>query len=304
LSTGSEGLCRVTGGTLEVKGSLSRDYPGMPHGILVGYGANTAVTSGRPYVGHMEVTGGDVKTTLGWAVIGAGYGQGDWTQSGGTTRLDYTFGGMAIGLAGGLGSLTISGGTFSVKRSAYVGGCWPTDILNGQYYVVDGNYPIGRHDGVGTLTVSGGRYEQDAGATLYVGNNGAGVVKMQGSDGALAVDYLVCSNAVVDAGLPTEATTSSELAFILDANGVSPMTVSQKATLTPGTTVRVDFSDYAGAGRLVKLIACPQVVADLNALVVRFEDRVGKRAETAKLVLRADGLYAKIVNIGLTVIVR
>ena len=128
---------------------------------------------------------------------------------------------------------------------------------------------------------------------LIIGMNGMGELQMVGSSGTFRMANLVCSNDVTFAA-------SSELSFVLDDDGVSPLVVTGTAVLTPGTRVSADLTGYAGEKHRFKLIDCSSVDADLTTLKV---SATGCGADEFAVVRRTDGLWGT-VRKGLVMIVR
>lgn len=258
---GVEGFVEVDG-YMQASGSF---HPGWaaahrPAGLAVGYGGYTAVTSGRPYVGHMTVRG-TYTQEAGHAVIGGGYASGDFTQAGGTSTF-FTYsttegqGGanaasLLVGLAGGAGRFVVSNGTVTVKNgNVYVGGCDTNHIYmcsKGETFLVgstlntsstswaEKGFPADSLDGEGTFSMAGGSFT--AQHTFTVGAFGSGTVEMIGSAPKMTVKDLVLSNNV-----------ASTVRYVADANGFAPITVQDSLTIADGAALEVDFSAYEGTG--------------------------------------------------------
>jgi len=296
-STGVEGVLRVKDGWFRSCGSTHRGWSSnCVMGITVGYGAWTTVTSGRPYVGLVEVTGGVVSNEAGHVVIGAGYGKGTWLQKGGVSRLgNKSERHAAIGTAGGIGRLELSGGTVETVDSVYIGGTRP-EMYNNNYdgSFVSGGWPADRHDAEGTLVVSGGTFRMLTSQKFcMLGMDGTGAIEVIGSQGTISIQDLVLSNTVVAATQNSDGyTTASRLSFTLDANGVSPIRVSGKVVNTPGTQVTVDVGDVVGPKRKIRLVEC----SNWQGPVLEDVTLVGAAANHVKFATDAQGPYVKFVE--------
>ena len=271
---GCEGCIRVSGGVLDAKGTTSLQwgfsgslYP--PGALSLGYGAFTLETSGRPYRGHVDMTGGIV-TNLTDTILGAGYGTGTWTQSGGDAFLGQSeTAGLRIGVVGGEGLLDLAGGNLTSYGSVWIGGS-PLQSFGaaGTALVERAEFPYHRHDATGRIRIAGGSfktaklYSWSPVPVVYVGADGAGEIEMDGAAGSFVAAQLVLSNSVVEAGTGYEATTSAKLKFTLDADGkVSPVEATSRCVVTPGSKLVLDVSKVsADITRGQKLLATPQMI--------------------------------------------
>lgn len=308
-TTGTEGILRVKGGWFRSCGSRYFGWgKNRVLGLSVGYGAWTTVTSGRPYVGLVEVTDGVVSNEMSYTVIGVGYARGTWLQKGGASRLSNDIAThAAIGTAGGIGRLEVSGGTVESVGPVYLGGTRPemyennSDGQGGPGDFVAAGWPADRHDAEGTLAVSGGSFKMlTAKKPCMLGMDGTGAIEVDGSQGEILLQDLVLSNTVVSAGQDAPGySTSSRLSFKLDADGVSPITVKGKVVNTPGTQVRVDVGDIAEYKGKVRLIDCNQ----WDGPAFENVEIVGTAAKDVKFGMDDKGPYVKFAK-GLVLILR
>ena len=272
---GCEGRIRVSGGVLAVKGSASLDwwfkgslYP--PGALTLGYGAFTLETSGRPYKGYVDMTGGIVTNITGDTILGAGCGAGTWTQSGGDAFIGQSETlGLRIGVVGGEGLVDLTGGNLTSYGITWVGGA-PLQAFGavGTALVEQAEFPYHRHDATGKIRVAGGSFKTAKldswrpAPVVYVGADGAGEIEMDGAAGSFVAAQLVLSNSVVEAGTDYEATTSAKLRFTLDADGkVSPVQATERCVVTPGSKLVLDVSKATGdIVRGKKLLVTPQMI--------------------------------------------
>ena len=278
------GRVNVSGGCLYVHGSEGDGWDSGLHALTVGDGSFCKNTiDGRPFVGEMYITGGSVTNYQCNLIVGAGYARGHFEMTDGIMRIRLSSRELMVGFCGGIGVCNVKGGTLSGAGNAYIGGSF-TNLFDHGYMLADTCSCIDRHDAEGTLRVSGG--EVTFGGTCYVGADGAGTVEMLGRDGSLSFGGLVTSNTAATA-------TSSTLKFTLGAEGVSPISVSGATTLTDGTKIVVDYTEYSASRSVVKLIDCSNISADLDALDVEYS---GIRPGQAIMKRLPDGLYSCLIK--------
>lgn len=277
------------GAALYIEGSHNKGWgvSTTVSGLVVGDGGNTAVTSGRPYVGSMVVAGA-VTNNMGQVVIGLGPAEGTYVQKGGISVMNtglvqgvdevgeiFGFHGHTIlGQNGGLGHVIVSNGMFKVVRGTlFVGGC-STDEFSSysndtkrerNAFVGTARYPFDRHDGTGTFTVAGG--ETVVNNSTVLGADGAGVLEMRGSVGTFTTKDLVLSNA-----------TESVVRFVADANGFSPVVATGTLTVTDATRIEVDLSAYTGKAASFPLITFDAFEGDFSKVDLAFTDGSGQSA--------------------------
>ena len=258
-TTGVKGIVNVwNGGTLRAEGQGACSSPGWSdsniNGITVGYGLYTSVTSGRPYVGELNVfAGGLVKDLEGDVVIGVGHGQGTCTVDGGemhvndvtgSTRTVATNRTFAIGAGGGLGQVTVkNGGSLAVACNGFIGGVDKSRFVLAASYLSSRGYLDSGSEGM--LSVLDGSAAFELGLTL--GHDGPAEVRVVGKSGSLSAKSLTVEN-----GGP------STFRFTLDEAGVAPIVVAETASLGTQAKLVVDMSAYGKASR-VRLISCPNV---------------------------------------------
>ena len=237
----AEGVLRITGGALNVQGRDSTGYAVHFSGLSVGDGTFTTLTgTDRPLKGTLELSGGVVTNTDSHVMIGGGFAEGAWKQSGGALvdKKD-----LWIGAAGGRGVYELSGGTASVAGRLYVGGMDTNRSAMVKSMVASGYWPTFRHDAEGTLVVSGGAMTVTGDG--YVGYDGSGCIEMDGADGNLTVASLTLANG-----------NASTVKFTAGADGVSPIAVTGKLTVSEGAKLVVDLTAAPESVTKFPLISC------------------------------------------------
>lgn len=294
---GCEGRLRVSGGVLDMKGAVSLEwwfanslFP--PGSLTFGYGAFTLETSGRPYKGYMDLAGGIVtnKTDV---ILGAGYGTGTWTQSGGNAFVGYSETvGLRLGVVGGEGRMDLTGGTLTGYGTTWIGGS-PLQSFGdvGTALVARAEFPYHRHDATGKLRIAGGAFKAEKfvywmnAPVVYVGADGAGEIEMDGAAGSFEAARVVLSNSVIEAGTEYEAKTSATLRFTLDADGaVSPLKATSSLVVTPGSKLVVDVSKVtAETWKARNLVVTPSMVGTFAATDIEV---VGPAARASRVKVR------------------
>ena len=297
---GVEGIVKVSGGSLYVKGS---DYSagwknGHYNGLTVGDGSCTAVRSGRPYVGGFELTGGSVTNNAGPTVLGMGYGEGTFRQSGGVYRANAAAMPVAVGMGGGIGSLEISGGEFitaSANANVYVGGVG-TNVFGRAHDATAYGYPIDRHDAQGTFSFSDGTVS--VAGSVVLGADGNGTLERIGTNGTFTIGKnLVFSNTVEN------ASSGGTLAFKIDNSGkIGPINVTGKVVIDSNAKLTVDTGDVVLDDiRGTLLAAAGGVEGDFAADAVTF---TGANAKGMAIRWRPDGTLTISKQKGFTIIFR
>lgn len=275
------GLVRVAGGTFQTDGLGAMQHGwdmGQPVGLAIGSGTTTQKREGRPFVGRLELSSGLVKNVYGHLMIGIGYGEGTFVQTGGTVELNNstfkseysstaemaqsgikdvvvyaTNATTVVGFAGGCGRLVISNGSFTAWTELYVGGAG-RDAFNIAEWYEGGKMrtpanlftaiPMERHDADGKVTIVGGSYSTDK--KVVVGADGRGELEMIGTSGSFSCGELVLSN-----------NTESVLSFRLAEAGVAPVVVNGKMSVVSGSKLKVDLSEFKGRrADLVRFASC------------------------------------------------
>ena len=303
-STGVEGVFNLSGGGLSYSTSDLAGW-GCASKILgfnVGYGAMTSVTSGHPYVGVVNQTGGSITNKLGVTTVGTGYGKGTWRMSGGNFKTVrdsfYTGRHHFIGLAGGIGRLEMTGGTFDVGTMLYVGGAFTNALFKPGDGLISNGYPIDRHDAEGTVVFSNGTFA--VGQNLVLGADGRGTIERHGAAGTFKVTGdLVLSNTVENAA------SGGTLRFVYDETaGVAPLAVGGKLVIRPGARIEVDLGDYATRksykAKRYLVTAAGGIEGDFSSVV---RSVVGARADEAVVDADANGVYAHVPR-GVLILVR
>lgn len=242
-SDGVDGVVKVSGGAVYIYGTdniVGYDTLRLL-GLIVGNGGCTAVRSGRPYVGRVELTDGCMTNRYGTVVVGMGYGEGSFEQSGGEYYAQITKP-VVIGMGGGVGRLSVSGGRFttsSADATIYVGGA-VTNVFGANVPDLPASgYPIYRHDAQGTLSFSGG--SMSIAGSVVLGADGSGTLERVGTNGTITIGRdLVFSNTVEN------AESGGTLAFRLDDSGrVEPIAITGKLVIGPNARLAVDTGDTA-----------------------------------------------------------
>ena len=214
--------------------------------------------------GTYNLMGGQLLSTPGYTVIGAGSGVGRFVQTGGTFSHDSSANSnsytnhltgtvnfqypMIIGLVGGSGLYVLSNGTAKVTKDLYIGGAQTNEMPWATTVGIDpAIYPEENYDARGVLSVQGGTFT--CSSNVFVGVAGSGTIELGGT-GSLTVkdNALVLSNAtesVLKFGLPEAGFASAPL----------KVTGAGRLVLTSGSKLVVDVRGYNGAqgGRKQKL---------------------------------------------------
>ena len=251
-------------------------------GTLIGNGFKSATTvAGRPFLGELEISDeAELETRTGATIVGLGAkGEGKVTQTGGSVKLvtvspsnmwrawltaeDAASGkeenkkvyrnqtneaSLVVGCAHGKGAYTMTGGKLLPKTDVYVGGGETNIFATGRYYTDATTYRDCKSmlsawtnktaDAEGKLSLSGSaEFTQTAYVpahlmTTTVGADGTGEVEIIGSGVTFKPGNFVLKNRV-----------SSTLSFVADANGVSPVVASGKATIASGSKLKVDLTN-------------------------------------------------------------
>ncbi len=242
--TNAQGLVTVAAGTaMHVDGSLNSGWSAdmWISGISVGFG-NIPWDNGR-FDGYMHVEGA-VTNRSGNTMIGFGSATGTYVQNGGETYLCQLEAAgltpiLAVGAWSGVGRLVVSNGVFtSARGNVFLGGCPQSEVpVHRNVSPFDqiawspAGAPENHNDADGTITVVDGSFV--AASNVLVGVDGVGTIEMVGRGGSFTAKDLVLSNA-----------TSSVVRFVSDAEGFSPVTVTDSLTVTDGASIEVDLSDY------------------------------------------------------------
>jgi hypothetical protein len=287
--TNVTGRVRVEeGAAMYIRGSLDSGWNAHKIfcGMVVGYGNTTE--SGQTFDGGMEVFG-TVTNEFGHVVIGWGKSKGTYVQQGGSTYLlqDKTYSYWpitAVGVDGGSGSVIVSNGIFSVNQGRmFIGGCpdkseiksYNNKTIEEVPWTPD-NAPVNNHDAKGTITVVNGDFS--AAGEVIVGADGYGIIEMIGKDGSFTAGNMVLSNAA-----------SSVVCFVSGEDGFSPINVTGNLTVTDGTRIEVDLSDYAGSANKHRLFNAASLNGDFDDVEIVVRDSNGvvsspymfKKSETA-----------------------
>ena len=271
------GICNVLNGgelVIDGKGAVQKGYLSWSLcGVAVGYSGRSKATSGKIYEGELNIDkGGLVRTLYGDMGVGVGFAKGSVTIDGGTlnfndheTKSSYKYQDTTcgIGMFGGEGSVTVkNGGSFASLPDVFVGGA------------ITNRFPI---QGINFLNYSSQKMAADSSATgtlevadatvkfkqnLVVGMDGFGIVRRIGSEGSFEVGNIVCTN------IEERVYTGSRFDFVLDENGIGPITVADRVSIFGNASVNVDMSAYNGKKRSFKLIDCTSHSGEFDSVSI------------------------------------
>jgi hypothetical protein len=97
---------------------------------------------------------------------------------------------------------------------------------------------------------------------LVVGMDGFGIVRRIGSEGSFEVGNIVCTN------IEERVYTGSRFDFVLDENGIGPITVADRVSIFGNASVNVDMSAYNGKKRSFKLIDCTSHYGEFDSVSI------------------------------------
>ena len=267
--------------------------------------------------GVYNLMGGQLSSTAGYTIIGAGTGEGRLVQTGGTfthnsaadsssyfnhltdtKNFQYP---MIVGLAGGSGLYVLSNGTAKVTKDLYVGGALTNDMPWATTIGVDpAKYPEERYDARGVLSVQGGTFT--CSSNVFVGVAGSGTIELGGT-GSLTVkdNALVLSNA-----------TESVLKFRLPEAGFASVplkvTGAGRLVLTSGSKLVVDVREYNGVqdgrGQKIKIAELAAVEGAFGGFEVVCDESDRSYYEKATYVLKDGALWFRMPRIGTILIVQ
>lgn len=267
--------------------------------------------------GTYNLMGGQLSSTPGYTVIGAGTGEGRLVQTGGTFTHDSSANSksytnhltgtvnfqypMIIGLVGGSGLYALSNGTAKVTKDLYVGGALTNDMPWATTIGVDpAKYPEERYDARGVLSVQGGTFT--CSSNVFVGVAGSGTIELGGT-GSLTVkdNALVLSNA-----------TESVLKFRLPEAGFASVplkvTGAGRLVLTSGSKLVVDVREYNGMrdgrGQKIKIAELAAVEGAFGGFEVVCDESDRSYYEKATYVLKDGALWFRMPRIGTILIVQ
>ena len=260
------GVVNMTSGYLFIGGNTSQawNYQYLV-GLVVGDGSRTRSDledpfESRLYHGEFYLSGGEV-TNQAHLAVGAGRATGLMVQTGGIVQdLCSENCAMVVGLAGGHGTYALSNGTLTVKASLHVGGATTNQLDRGwkdkpNGYPCLNNYPCDRHDAKGRFTIACAEKSETCKLAvtkaITVSSDGAGLFEVVGTGSTITAQDMTVSNVVaaVDGG-------ESVVKFVFDEQGISPITLSRKLTISEGAKLEVDMSAYKGAEKTVTLFTC------------------------------------------------
>ena len=230
---------------------------------MVGCGSRV---NGGYFYGRVEMDGGSYTNKRGNLLVGYGFGEGEWLQSGGnavvcsdtsysttpkysnqSSEVQYATNNVfAIGCLGGKGRVQLTGGDLLSNLRVYVGGTVTNEftlyMTYQQYYSMmpsdftNAIYLARRDTTTGYLGVLGGNFT--AAHSITVGQDGTGVLEI-GPTGTLHAASLVLTNNAYTAAGDHAAT----LKFTFGAEGVGTATVTN-LVVASGAALTVDMRDF------------------------------------------------------------
>ena len=254
------GVVTVTGGRL-INSNNSNGGDTM-HGLVVGAGNCSSLTSPGLFRGILNVHGGSVTNTGHYFGVGLGVGEGDVLQTGGDIRHKPSSGHQMIVAAwGGTGRYVISNGTTSATSDIFVGGI-TTNLLPHKPISLYTKCPVTNHCAKGLLRVAGGSFATDG--TLWVSQDGEGTLEV-GPNGTVTAAGLALTN--TPAALTGGADLAAKVRFDANAQGFGSVAVSGALTIGPGATLEVDASALTEDG-VYPLIAYGTCAGDFSSVTV------------------------------------
>ena len=253
------GVVTVTGGRLLNSNNTNGDD--TMHGLIVGAGNCTSLTSPGLFRGILNVQGGAVTNTGHYFGVGLGVGEGDVLQTGGDICHKPSGGRqMILGAWGGTGRYVISNGTTSATSDIFVGGI-TTNLLAHKPIKLYTVCPVTNHCAKGLLRVAGGSFATDG--TLWLSQDGEGTLEV-GPSGTVTAAAMTLTN--TPAALTGGAGLAAKVKFAGSAQGFGNVAVSGALTIGPGATLEVDASALEKDGRypLISYGSCEGDFASVN----------------------------------------
>ena len=316
------GVVHVTGGVWggDGTGTMAAGWitPNTLGGDMVGCGSRV---NGGYFYGRVEMDGGSYTNKRGNLLVGYGFGEGDWLQSGGnavvcsdkthsdtpvyqkvSSEVQYATNNVfVIGCLGGKGRVQLTGGDMLSNLRVYVGGAVTNEftlyMTYQKYYnmmpsdFTNAIYLARRDTTTGYLGVLDGNFT--AAHSITVGQDGTGVVEI-GPTGTLHAASLILTNNAYTAAGDHAAT----LKFTFGEDGVGTATVTN-LVIGAGAALTVDMTGYAYARTkpsrfpLVRAANVEGAFDEANVTLL-IEDT--KLAAKTFLERRADGIDIKIAN--------
>ena len=280
------GICNVLDGgeiVIDGKGAVQKGYLSWSLcGVAVGYSGRSKATSGKIYEGELNIDkGGLVRTLYGDMGVGVGFAKGSVTIDGGTlnfndheTKSSYKYQDTTcgIGMFGGEGSVTVkNGGSFASLPDVFVGGATTNRFpIQGINFLNHSSQKMAADSSAtGTLEVADAtvKFKQN----LVVGMDGFGIVRRIGSEGSFEVGNIVCTN------IEERVYTGSRFDFVLDENGIGPITVADRVSIFGNASVNVDMSAYNGKKRSFKLIDCTSHSGEFDSVSITGVNFAGQK---------------------------
>ena len=266
-----KGVLSLNDGLLQVLGRF-KTTDTKPYGLLVG---NTLPLPSGSYKcldiglqGELNVRDGALTNRNGLVLVGSGRGRGTVRQAGGEIASESQLP-CLIGFLGGVGSYAMTGGTSRFSGDVYVGGA-TLERLEWSKLTTTGS--VGGetldlatcHDAVGVLSVSNGTFRTDADVILSA--DGVGTLELAASGVVKAVNMRLENGA-------------STVRFKLDESGECGVSLDGCLTVSEGSKLVIDASDWDGQGRARRLFSCAEMDgvfsdADITVIGARFTHRL------------------------------
>ena len=264
------GVVTVTGG--RVLNSHNTNGDNTMHGLVVGAGNCSSLTSPGLFRGILNVQGGSVTNLGHYFGVGIGVGEGDVTQTGGTIHHKPSSGHqMIVGAWGGTGRYVVSNGMTTATSDVYVGGI-TTNLLTHKPVTLYTVCPVTNHCAKGLLRVAGGSFATEG--TLWLSQDGEGTLEV-GPGGTVTAANVTLTN--TPAALTGGADLAAKVRFAFGPQGVGTLTTPGALTIGPGATLEVDSSALETHG-IFPLISFGTCEGDFASINVTGHGAVVKRA--------------------------
>ena len=264
------GVVTVTGGRLLNSNNTNGDN--TMHGLVVGAGNCSSLTSPGLFRGILNVQGGAVTNLGHYFGVGLGVGEGDVTQTGGTIHHKPSAGHqMIVGAWGGTGRYVVSNGMTTATSDVYVGGI-TTNLLTHKPITLYTVCPVTNHCAKGLLRVAGGSFATDG--TLCLSQDGEGTLEV-GPGGTVTAANVTLTN--TPAALTGGTDIAAKVRFTFGPQGVGTVATSGALTIGPGATLEVDSTELEAHG-VFPIISFGTCEGDFASITVTGHGTVVKRA--------------------------
>ena len=263
-------MVTVTGGRLLNSNNTNGDN--TMHGLVVGAGNCSSLTSPGLFRGILNVQGGSVTNLGHYFGVGLGVGEGDVTQTGGTIHHKPSAGHqMIVGAWGGTGRYVVSNGMTTATSDVYVGGI-TTNLLTHKPITLYTVCPVTNHCAKGLLRVAGGSFATEG--TLWLSQDGEGVLEI-GPAGTVTATNVTFTN--TPAALTGNTDLAAKVRFAFGPQGVGTLTTPGALMIGPGAALEVDSSALEAHG-VFPLISFGSCEGDFASVTVTGHGTVVKTA--------------------------